>query len=353
MKLTKRVLSCALALGSVLATATPAQKDCLPVHATVALLEEAGGHPSGQQSQGPQDLSHLLGRAVLIKMMHPDRDGLGGLMTLYTHRCETCIHQVDTLNLLHRKFRSEGLTVLGLTEDPEPAARRWVRAQRVEHAWARDPTGVLPAIVAPNGGCGAALIDVAGRVVWRGDPTRLRPEVLLPVLAQAFALPMDEWGAAHHATRSALRRGDLAEALQRARTLPESLGGTRIRHTVQYLLDARVELFEAADRAGDRLSQLARGRDLLQALGDDARRGAIQQRLTDLKGDSLFKEILASQRELVECRGLRLTRKKERVRSKQVIERILRELPNTHVAWEARQLLARIQRIEAECKRYE
>jgi len=41
------------------------------------------------------------------------------------------------------------------------------------------------------------------------------------------------------------------------------------------------------------------------------------------------------------------------VRSKQVIERILRELPNTHVAWEARQLLARIQRIEAECKRYE
>ena len=353
MKLTTRACSCALALVSLLALATGAQKDCLPLQATVEVLEEPGAHASGKQHQGPQDLSRLLGRVVLIKMMHPDRDVIGGLMAMYTKPCETCVHQVDTLNLLQRKFGPEGLTVLGLTEDPEHAARRFVRAQRVEHAWARDPTGVLSSIVAPNGGCGAALIDVAGRVVWRSNPQHLRPEVLLPALTHAFDKPLDDWGPGLHSTRFALRRGELVEALQRAQALPDRRDVVRIRHTVQYLLDARVALFESADKAGDRRSQVARGRDLLKALGTDPRRVAIQQRLDELKQDALCKEILTAQRDLEECRGLRLTLKKERLRTKEVCVRILRELPNSYAAWEARQLLARVKRLEDERKRYE
>ena len=86
MKLTTRACSCALALVSLLALATGAQKDCLPLQATVEVLEEPGAHASGKQHQGPQDLSRLLGRVVLIKMMHPDRDVIGGLMAMYTNK---------------------------------------------------------------------------------------------------------------------------------------------------------------------------------------------------------------------------------------------------------------------------
>lgn len=338
MKTTLKFLACALALYPLLQAPAAAQKDCLPPDMAVEAL--------GQTKA--RSLDDFLGRALLVKVCHPDTDCIDGLMVLSVRKCVRCQQQTAAMNHFHRKYREEGLTVLGVAVEDDGAVRRWAEDNRVEHAWASDPDGDLAALVAPQGGCGAALFDAAGRVVWRGDPGALQPQTLLPLLGKAFQLPMEAWGAAQEATRSALRRGDLLQALRRAEAIPANRGGAAIRGTIAYLIDARMELFVEADRAGDRLGQQLRGRELLKALDGDARREQVEQRLAAAKADPLTAKVLVAQREVRELRELKIRRKKDRERAINTLESIIRELPGTHAAFEARQMLAQIKRRMAE-----
>lgn len=333
MKTTPKILACALALFPFLQAQASAQKDCLQPDIAVEVL-------GGTQARSLDD---FLGRALLVKVVHPPVDVLDGFV-FAVRTCTRCEQQTAAMNHFHRKFREEGLTVLGVAAEEDHRVRRWADDNRVEHAWASDPDGDLAALVAPQGGCGAALFDAAGRVVWRGDPGALQPQTLLPLLGKAFQLPMDQWGGAAAATRSALRAGDLLKALERAEGIPAEQGGVAIRGTIGYLVDARMELFFEADRAGDRLGQRLRARELAKALDSDPRRAQVEQCLDAAKADPLTAKILVAQREVRECRTLKIRRKKDRERAIAALQEIVRELPGTHAAFEARQMLALIKR---------
>lgn len=333
MKTTLKLLACALALYPFLEATAAAQKDCLPPDMEVEVL--------GQTKA--RSLDDFLGRALLVKVCHPDVDVIDGFM-FAVRTCVRCQQQTAAMNHFHRKYREEGLTVLGVAVEEDYRVRRWAEDNRAEHAWASDPDGDLALLVAPQGGCGAALFDAAGRVVWRGDPGALQPHTLLPVLGHAFQQPMDAWGAAQEATRSALRRGDLLQALQRAAAIPANRGGAAIRGTIAYMIDERLELYAEADRAGDRHGQQVRGRELLRALDADPRREHVERTLAAAKADPETAKILAAQREVRECRELKIRRKKDRERAIATLQRIIRDMAGTHVAFEARQMLAQIKR---------
>ena len=75
-----------------------------------------------------------------------------------------------------------GLTIVGVTDEPEDLTAQWVEKHGVEFAYAYDRNG-LGSELNVSGIPQAFLVDGVGKIVWLGHP---------------FSLAGTEPGAAHH-----------------------------------------------------------------------------------------------------------------------------------------------------------
>ncbi len=90
---------------------------------------------------GPVDLSALRGRVVLVDF--------------WASWCGPCRQMMPALNRLSQRFGAQGLTVIGVTDEPAEIARNVGMRMRIRYTLATSPTGVarynvssLPTLVA-------------------------------------------------------------------------------------------------------------------------------------------------------------------------------------------------------------
>lgn len=327
-------------LTTLLATQAAAQKDCLPLDPRLDALQGVEGRAADA----------FVGRALLVKAIHPDRDldlvrHAQWALEVTTEVCRACERQAARVDELRATFEARGLDVLCVTGDREQPAERWMKVNRVKAALALDPRGELLDVVDPMDRCQAVLADAHGRIVWRGDVLQLKDAQVEKALEGAFATPLARWEGREDGVRQALRRGEWKKALERATKLA---GGERLVGAIGGQLDAKLELFEAARRQRDWLGAQLRGDELEKALLGDERRQAVLAALEALKRDKEAQRELALQREVRAARAMQLTRTKERALAKQRMEAICEDQPGTMAAQDARVLLRRIARIETE-----
>ncbi len=329
-----------LAVG--LAQAAVAQRQCLPLEPRLAALHA----PQGGAQQA------FLGRAMLIKAIHPDRDldlvsYANWALEVTTEVCRRCEKQAARLEELRAGHADAGLDVLCITGDREQPAKRWMKDNRVKAAWALDQHGDLLDVVDPRNCCEAVLADANGRIVWRGDVLRLEGKVLETALAEAFAEPMQRWQGGLDAVRQPLRRGEWTKALERARAMDDAVG---LAGKIERQLAGKLELFERAAKEGDWLAVQLRGEELQKALLGDARRKLVLEALAGLKVDREAQGVLKAQRQVRETRAMQLTRTRERATAKARMEAICEAQVGTVAAQDAQMLLVRIARLETEAR---
>jgi hypothetical protein len=338
----QHLLLAAIGLATLLAGAADAQRQCLPLEPRLAAMHAPAG---GARHD-------FLGRAMLVKAFHPDRDvdlvkHATWAMEITTEVCRRCERQAPRLEELREAHAAAGLDVLCVTGDREQPARRWMEVNRVRGAWAVDEHGDLLDVVDPQRRCEAVLADANGRIVWRGDVLRLEGKVLEAALAEAFAEPMHEWKGGLDGVRQALRRGEWTKAIERARGVDAAAA---LAAKVERQLDGTLELFERAAKEGDWLAVSARGAELQKALLGDARRARVLELLDGLEADRAAQRVLKAQRQVRDARAMQLTRGRERGVAKARMEAICAEHDGTAAASDARVLLARIARIETEAR---
>jgi hypothetical protein len=158
---------------------------------------------------------------------------------------------------------------------------------------------------------------------------------------------MHAWKGGLDGVRQALRRGEWAKALERARRVEGAVG---LAAKLERQLAGKLELFERAAKEGDWLAVQLRGEELEKALLGDARRAQVLATLAGLAADREAQRVLVAQRQVREARAMQLTRTRERATAKARMEALCDEHGGTAAAANARVLLARIARFETEAR---
>ncbi len=112
------------------------------------------------------------------------------LLAMFLSDCETCQREVPQIEKLHRRYLRRGLTVLGVSADPDkPSAKQFLRKRRLTFPVVLDSNGAaVRAAFGTRKFPQAYLLDVTGRVEaiylgsvrWNGDAVKDSIEKLLP-----------------------------------------------------------------------------------------------------------------------------------------------------------------------------
>jgi thiol-disulfide isomerase/thioredoxin len=208
---------------------------------SVALTQAQGASPSAGAKapsflpdhwvtrQGPVSAGAFRGRLILV-----DR---------WATWCGPCVGLIPHMNALADKFGKQGLTIIGITNEPVEQVRPFVERQDIRYLIGSGGAKGYVTRSIPH----AWLISPAGKIIWEGYPTDLKEEVIREQLKNV-SLPMRfELPAAMNAAEEALNAGHFGEGL---RLLKSHADGSD------------PELVRSAHKTTDRV--LAQGREWLQ-----------------------------------------------------------------------------------------
>jgi len=102
------------------------------------------------------------------------------LLVFWEEWCPHCRREVPKLQQIYSELKGQGLQVVGLTKITRSATDEKVQAfitgNKIDYPIAKE-TGALADYFAVKGIPAAAVVK-GGRIVWRGHPIRLKPELV-------------------------------------------------------------------------------------------------------------------------------------------------------------------------------
>ena len=198
------------------------------------------------------------------------------------------------MNELQETFGARGLSVVGVTHEGPKDTERYIKKNRVKHAYAYDEGGELSRWFGVTGIPHAVLVDPTGTVAWRGHPSQLSPAIIERALQGALDKPLWEWPENSRGVQKLLFEGRYAKALSDARALGmETLVQERIAAKVAGIEQAfeRGDYYAARTRAEEAVKLLEglpehqRALDTIRKIDSDPARVKVlqgQKRLADL-----------------------------------------------------------------------
>jgi thiol-disulfide isomerase/thioredoxin len=196
-------------LCSLLGAPVLALLAALPLAAAEAEQTPAAGFPAPVlepsewlNTQAPTSWAQLKGRVLLVDK--------------WATWCKPCIASIPHLNKLHDKYAAQGLTIIGVTDEPAAKVKPVMESQGMKYTIAiskadKYKTGTIPH---------AWLIDPLGEVLWHGMPTQIDEAQIEEALKLAMAPPSFKLPKELSAAEKQLAAGNLGagiKALQSAK----------------------------------------------------------------------------------------------------------------------------------------
>lgn len=103
----------------------------------------------------------------------PEMEGKPLLLEFWATWCPPCRTSIPHLNEIHAKFKDRGLQVVGVTDEPNAAIKKFQKDVPMDYAVATDTGGRLNEKMGVSSIPTAFLISTSGEVVWEGHPNRL------------------------------------------------------------------------------------------------------------------------------------------------------------------------------------
>lgn len=103
----------------------------------------------------------------------PEFAGHPLLLEFWATSCNSCRESVAHLNGLYARFKTTGLTALGVTDDDEPTVKAFVKDFPIDYPVGHDRRGRLASALGVIALPHALLVDKGGRIVWEGHPLKI------------------------------------------------------------------------------------------------------------------------------------------------------------------------------------
>ncbi|MBI5435335.1 MAG: TlpA family protein disulfide reductase [Planctomycetes bacterium] len=240
---------------------------------------------------------------------------------------------------MQAKFGEQGLTVLGVTDEPQKPTETWVEKKGAKYAYAYDKGGKLARFFGVSGIPHAVLVDATGKIVWRGNPGRLEDAVIEKAVKGALSKPMWDWPASAKAVRTAVQKRQWAEAISAASKLAEADGGPVIADALKQLVTGRVTAMKEDLNAGNFLGAQDAANALSKSLGSLPEKAEADAVLTAIKADKDAATIIKAQQQIRGIREAAPSKRKEIDAAIDDLKKLVKEHPGTFAATEANAML--------------
>jgi hypothetical protein len=238
---------------------------------------------------------------------------------------------------LQKEFGERGLTIVGVTSEPQKKTEEFIEETRAEYAYAYDSSGDLMRALGARGYPSAALVDPSGTVVWTGHPASLDSGIVAKYLDGAFKTPVWEWPKSTSAVVKALKKNQFADVLAKLDKLAGTDDGIAdIRASVEGMIASRMAVLEQAYTDGDfhgALAMAEAAKKDMRGLDSQATRAA--ELLDTIKKDKEAKRVIKLQEELLALREERLNTKKDVEELIVAVEKLREEASGTYAATQA------------------
>lgn len=287
----------------------------IPFLALLLLSSHAPGSPKIGEPVGPIDVAHWINvPEISAQGEYTPVTELGGgriyVFEFWATWCAPCIAKFDEIADLQREHADDGVTVIGLTEEPLPLVVRFLRRthagtgmthfERTDYMMGVDPDGSVLAQVIPsdlrNVRPMAGIVDREGMLAYVGIPGEEMEDALKQIIAgtwdaRAFAEESARRGAVQKQQERILEEEDWAAVRASFWDSEEFLA--RVAFAIAFNYGGQIENADQvfAEQAANRAIELTDGRSIFahHALakvywnaGEKALALATQQRAVEL-----------------------------------------------------------------------
>lgn len=243
------------------------------------------------------------------------------------------------LNKLEEKYGSKGLSVIGVTSEGADLTDPWIEKHGAKYAYAYDKSrsvsgalgsGFLPSI---------ALIDSTGKVVFKGSTRDFDDSMIERAISGALTTPLFEVEGYNAKMKKALSQGKFDTLIKEIEKLENEESRATLLTAVGGMIDGRLNLVDALFEEGDYLAM----KDVIEPLAKATKKlpqGERAEALLDKLGDKQVKNVLRAQekvRDIVPTEGRISERERNKIRRE--MEKIIKDLPDTCAARDAKAVL--------------
>ena len=104
------------------------------------------------------------------------------LLEFWATWCPPCRASIPHLNKIYAQYKSQGLVVVGVTDEDRPTVESFLKKIPMNYTVALDPTGNLAQGFGIDAIPHAMLVDKAGKIVWEGHPMELTDSAIDAIL---------------------------------------------------------------------------------------------------------------------------------------------------------------------------
>lgn len=108
----------------------------------------------------------------------PTTEGKPMLVEFWATWCPPCRASIPHLNELYRKYKSQGLVIIGISNEPKATVENFLTKIPMDYYPAIDPGNTYGKNFNIKGIPHAFLVDKTGTIVWEGHPMALQESAI-------------------------------------------------------------------------------------------------------------------------------------------------------------------------------
>jgi len=231
-----------------------------------------------------------------------------------------------------------------VTDEGKSSTEPWIEKHKVQYAYGYDKNSGLKKSLKVSGIPAAWLVDPSGTIVWEGHPASLTEDIIAKALEGALTQPMWEWPAAFAQVSKALKKSQLAAALEAAQKVAETeQDGPKILAAVQGMIAGRAKSVRAPFDAGDYLTAYDVGQVAKKDLKGLPEEADVSEVLEKISKDKEMSAVMKAQKSVRKLGDEQVRSAKDAEKLIEQLTRIAKKSPGTAAEREAEEIVARLQ----------